>query len=154
MAATKPAKPKTLWKVAKGNLTPADSYTIRLMRERGFKVGDLLAAVITKPRNPKFHSAAHQMAILLADNTDAFHGVEPHTVLKRLQIEGDIGCDNIPLIMPNVGPVSYRVPRSLSFESMDEGDFQIVMAQLVEYVAGKYWKDFSLDLLEKQEQAA
>ncbi len=146
-------KPKTLWRVAKGALTPADSYTLRLMRERGFRVGDLLAAVITKPRSPLFHSAAHQMAILLADNTDAFQGVEPHTVLKRLQIEGNIGCDEIPMIIPNIGPCNYRIPRSLSFESMDEGEFRNVMEQLVAYVAAKYWPDFSMDLLKKKEAA-
>lgn len=149
----KPSKPRTLWKFQKGALVPADSYTLRLIRERGFKVGDLLAAVITKPRSPLFHSAAHQMAILLADNTDAFHGVEPHTILKRLQIEANIGCDEIPMIIPNVGPCNYRIPRSLSFESMDEGEFRNVMKQLVDYVAAKYWPEFSMDLLKQKEAA-
>ncbi len=64
---------------------------------------------------------AHALGSLIAENIEAFPGQDAHGVLKRLQIEGNIGCDEIAVIFPGIGPCSYRIPQSLAFESMDEG---------------------------------
>jgi hypothetical protein len=62
-----------------------------------------------------------------------------HAVLKRLQIEANVGCDEVALNFPGVGPCSYRVPRSLSYESMDETEFHEVIAAMCKYVEKTYW---------------
>mgnify|MGYP001024520769 CR=1 FL=1 len=127
-------------RVTKGAFIPADTSTAGRLRGRGYHTGDLIFAEFKKPRNPKFHRLAHQLGILCAENLDAFDGWEPHAVLKRLQIEANVGCDEVALLMPGVGPCMYRVPKSLSYESMDEGEFNEVMRGLCRHIASVYWK--------------
>ena len=112
-------------RVVKGGFAPADNYTAERLRGR-LKVGDIVAATISKPRNPGFHRLAHALGKLLADNLDEFDGMEAHGVLKRLQIEGNIACNAIAVVFPGVGPCEYRIPQSLSFASMDETAFREV----------------------------
>ena len=140
-AAKKPKRQrvKTLWRVGKGVLTPYDNATTEALRARKYSMGDVLAAELSKPRNPRFHRLAHALGELVAGNIDAFKGVNGHDVLKRLQIEGNIGCDEIALNFPGIGPCSYRIPRSLSFESMDQGQFSEVITAMCVYVADRYW---------------
>lgn len=131
-------KPRHALRVIRGGYAPADASTAAVLRE-GHRVGDLVFAEFTKPRNPDFHRLAHKLGGLLSENLDAFEGMGWHAVLKRLQIEGDIGCDHIALLFPGVGPAEYRVPRSLSYESMDDAEFKTVIAAMCKYVAKTYW---------------
>lgn len=147
MAAKKPER--LLLTVAKGALTPADGYTAARLRARGFKVGDEVLAVLTKPRNPKFHRLVHQFGQVLVENIEAFSHLDGHQVLKRLQIEGDIACDQVPLVIPGVGPVTYRVPRSLSFESMDDGEFSEVFREFSRYISKHYWQGMTPEQIER-----
>ena len=147
-------------RVQKGSLAPADSWAESALRTRHYRVGDLVFAEITKPRNPGFHRLAHSLGGLLAENLDAFTGLAPHAVLKRLQIEANVGCDEIALNFPGVGPCSYRVPRSLSYESLDEDAFHEVISAMCAYVAAKYWPTLDANRIERmaeiwvQERAA
>jgi hypothetical protein len=140
-ATKKPKRPrvKTLWRVGKGVLTPYDNATLELLRTRKYNMGDVLAAELSKPRNPRFHRLAHALGELVAHHIDAFRGMGCHDVLKRLQIEGNIGCDEIALNFPGIGPCSYRIPQSLSFESMDDGRFHEVISAMCMYIAERYW---------------
>ena len=131
------AKPRHALRVIKGGYAPADASTASQLRNR-HKVGDLVFAEFRKPRNPGFHRLAHQLGGMLAENLDAFENMDAHAVLKRLQVEADVGCDAVPMQIPNVGPVAYRIPRSLSFESMDEAEFRAVITGLCRHVAKQY----------------
>jgi hypothetical protein len=146
--AKRATKPKTLWRVAKGALVPYDNATVAYLRDRRYGMGDVLGAVLTKPRNPRFHRLAHALGALLAENIEAFEGVEAHQVLKRLQIEANVGCDEIALNFPGVGPCTYRVPRSLSFESLDEGEFKSVIAAMCKHISKIYWTSLSAEQIE------
>lgn len=117
----------------------ADGFTAARLKARGFRPGDEALAELTKPRNPKFHRLVHQFGQVLVDNIDAFSHLDGHAVLKRLQVEGDIACDQVPMIIPGVGPVTYRIPRSLSFESMDDGEFSEVFREFSRHVVKHYW---------------
>ena len=132
------AKPRHALRVIKGGYAPADATSAVALRAK-HRVGDLVFAQFTKPRNPGFHRLAHQLGSLLAENIDAFSGLDSHAVLKRLQIEAGVGCDEIALNFPGVGPCSYRVPRSLSYESMDEDEFHALIEAMCAYVAKTYW---------------
>ena len=129
---------KSMLRVIKGGFAPADNYTAERLRGK-LKVGDIVAATISKPRNPKFHRLVHAFGQLLVENLDAFEGMDSHQCLKRLQIEGNIACDEIAIIFPGIGPCTYRVPRSLSFASMDEIEFGEVFQQFTRYVVKQYW---------------
>jgi hypothetical protein len=135
-------------RVIKGGYAPADYSTAAALRKR-HKVGDLVFAEFRKPRSPGFHRLAHALGGVLAENLDAFAHLDAHTVLKRLQVEGDIACDTIPMSIPGVGPVEYRIPRSLSFESMDEDEFRDVIQSMCRYVSKRYWPSSTPDEIER-----
>ena len=142
------AKPRHALRVIKGGYAPADASTASQLRSR-HKVGDLVFAEFKKPRNPGFNRLAHQLGGMLAENLDAFDNMDAHAVLKRLQDEADVGCDALPMRIPNVGPVEYRIPRSLSFESMDEAEFRAVITGLCRHVAKQYWPGCTAEEVER-----
>ena len=128
-----------LLKVGKGRLEPADGFTARRLREKGYHLGDVLLAKLTKPRTPWYHRKVHLFGQLVAENVEAFEGMEAHQVLKRIQLEANIGCEEIALNFPGVGPCSYRVPQSLGYASMDQAEFEAIYAAMGRYIAKTYW---------------
>lgn len=149
-------------------LAPSDGITAGRLRERGYRVGDIVMATIRKPRHPGHHRKAHALGRFCADNLDAFHGLDAHAVLKRLQIESGIGCETYlvrsawlwrqvagviervmgrafaevlrqtVLALHEIPDLEVTVPRSLSFASMDEGEFTEVYRGLCRQVAEHY----------------
>lgn len=142
-------KPRVMLRIIKGGLEPADQFSLQTLRERGYKVGDIVAGDIKKPRNPRFHRLAHQVGALVAENIEAFSNMEAHAVLKRIQIEGNIGCSEMAVMFPGIGPCTYRIPQSLAFESMDDGEFHEVMAAICRYVSKTYWPTVSPEDVER-----
>ena len=132
------AKIRHALRVIKGGYIPADAAAADVLRKL-HRVGDKVFAEFIKVRSPAFHRLAHQFGGMLAENIEAFEGMDWHTVLKRLQIEGDIACEHIWLRMPGIGPVEYRQARSLSYESMDQDEFKSVIAAMCRYVSKTYW---------------
>lgn len=154
------------------------------LRTKGNKVGDLVFARMTKPRNPGFHRLAHAIGQLAVDNIDAFDHMEAHVALKRLQIEAGAGCDlmNVQLntmwfqvldfIDTNIGRpvgnmlqlamesmglkdhlVQMWVPRSLSYDNMDEVEFKQVIRSICRYMAKTYWPTMSAEQIEEMAEA-
>lgn len=149
---SKSRKPeRLLLQVAKGALIPGDGYTQKRLKERGYRVGDILLADLRKPRHPGFHRLAHRLGTLVAENIDEFAGLDGHAVLKRLQIEGNVQCDEIPLFLELLGQkvkLMHRVPRSLSFASMDEAEFRATIRQISNYIAETYWPSLTAEAIE------
>lgn len=142
------AREKLMCRIVKGGIQPADSYTAEKLRARKFRVGDIVAVAITKPRNPKFHNLAHRIGQLVVSNIDEFANSDAHTALKRMQIEAGIACDEIAIRIPNLGAVIQRIPRSLSFESMDEGEFHEVVRAFCRHIAMNYWPGLTPEQVE------
>ncbi len=128
-----------------GHFEPADSYTVRRLREKRYRVGELVHGPLNRPRNPRFHRLAHAFGALVAEHLDAFDGLDAHAVLKRIQLEGNIACEEIAINLPEVGPCTYRVPESLSYQSMDQGRFHEVFRAMCRYVAQTYWPELDED---------
>ena len=135
---------KIALRVAKGALVPADGLAESRLRAKGFHVGDLVFAEIRKPRNPGYHRLAHVLGTMVADNIDDFTGMDPHAVLKRLQLECGIGCEEIAYKVHGM-TVVQRVPLSLSFESLDEAEFEAVFRGMCRHLAATYWPSLSAD---------
>jgi hypothetical protein len=134
-------------RVEKGHLSPADSFAASQLRERSYHIGDLLEAELSKPRNPKFNRLVHRIGQLIVANIESFSGLDPHTAIKRIQIEGRIACDEIGINVPNYGMVIQFIPRSLSFKSMDEGEYQKAAKGLCRIIAERYWPQLSEDAI-------
>ncbi|HUV69440.1 MAG TPA: hypothetical protein VMW15_07240 [Terracidiphilus sp.] len=137
------------FRVSKGALIPADPYAASVLRERGYHMNDLLAADLMKPRNPKFNRLVHQLGQLVVSNIDAFAGLDAHTAIKRLQIEGKVACDEIGILIPNYGTVIQLIPRSLSYQSMDEGEYQAAARGISRTIAERYWPDTTPEAIER-----
>jgi hypothetical protein len=136
-------------RVSKGALIPADPYAESKLRARGYRMGDLLAAELTKPRNPKFNRLVHQLGQLVIANLDAFSGLDAHKAIKRLQIEGKVACDEIGIHVQGYGTVIQLIPRSLSYESMDEGEYQEAARGISRTIAERYWPDTTPEAIER-----
>lgn len=98
--------------------------------------------------------------------------MDPHKVIKRLQLEGNIYCDEIAIkpysilmvdsILKAVKPILdlfglkisddglliIRMPRSLSFESLDEAEFHDAAKQICRFLAEKYWHGLDAEQIE------
>lgn len=133
------------FRVAKGALVPADSYAASVLRARGYAMNDLLAAELVKPRNPKFNRLVHRIGQLVVANIDAFAGLDAHQAIKRLQIEGKVACEEIGISVANYGMVIQLIPRSLSFESMDEGEYCQAARGICRTIAERYWPELDED---------
>lgn len=147
------ARQKIFLRVIKGALVPADDAALDALRSRGFQRGDILQADLTKLRNPKFNRLVHAIGQLVVANIQAFEGLDGHGALKRLQLEGGIACDEQMVDYPAIGQCLVRVPRSLSFERMDEGEFNEVARAMCRYIAGKYWQDMTAEQIEEMATA-
>lgn len=136
-------------RVGKGALVPADPCAASALRARNYRIGDLLLADLKKPRNPKFNRLVHQLGRLVVANIDAFAGLDAHTAIKRLQIEGKVACDEIGIHVPGYGMVIQFIPRSLSYESMEEGEFQQAARGISRTIAERYWPDLEPEAIEQ-----
>ena len=149
----KSKKQRAMLRIVKGGLEPADSASVALLRDRNYRVGDIVAADLTKPRNPLFNGLAHRIGGLVAENIESFSALDSHRVLKRIQIEGNIACDEIGLMFPGVGPCPYRIPQSLSFESMDEGIFKQTVSSMCQHIAKNYWPTLTAEEVERMAES-
>jgi len=145
----KPAKKERIYlKVSKGALIPADSYAESQLRAKGYKIGDVVAASITKLRSAGFNRLVHRIGQLVVSNIEAFAGLDAHTAIKRLQIEGRIACDEIGIMIPDYGMVVQVIPRSLSFDTMDEAEYQEAARAICRIIAQRYWKTLTPEQIE------
>ena len=85
----KKRKPEPVYlRVIQGGLVPADNYAQEQLRNKKFKIGDVVRCDVRKLRNQKFNRLVHRIGQLVAANIEAFSGLDAHTCIKRLQIEG------------------------------------------------------------------
>lgn len=138
-----------MFQFKKGGLVPADSYTVAKIRERGYRVNDIVAVEITKPRNPGFWRLAHRIGTLCTRNIEAFRGMDAHAALKKLQLDGNIECDESQFVIPGQDMIIHRVPRSLSYESMDQGRFFEVAKAFCRHIADKYWPEMTAEAVQE-----
>lgn len=136
-------------RVVKGGFAPADDISAARLRTKGYRVNDLVFAEMKKPRNPGFHRLAHRIGAMVSENIEAFEGLDAHAVLKRLQWEAGIGCEEFGVNVPGAGLACVRWPMSLSFESMEEGEFKEVVTGLCRHISDKYWPNVSPEQVER-----
>lgn len=133
-----------------GSFRAADYASSVALRSRGFTVGDEVSAELKKPRNAHAWRRAHALGTALIENTDDFESYEDsHAVLKRLQLETGVGCDTILFKVPGVGLIEQRIPLTLAFETMDDGEFNAIYARFARHVIDTYWQGFTPDQVEQ-----
>ena len=98
-----------------------------------------LQLALTKPRHPGFWRLAHRIGALCAQNIDAFSSLSPHQAIKKLQFDTGLWCDITETEIPVMGTLVSKQPRSLAFESLDQGEFYELMKSLCRHIAETYW---------------
>src|SRR5690606_6744343 len=91
-------------RVVKGAFQPADATTHARLAARGYRMNDLVFAEFKRPRNPGFHRLAHALGTLFVENIEALDHLDAHSCLKRLQLEADVGCEEIMVPIGAVWP--------------------------------------------------
>lgn len=142
-----------LLSVTKGGFIPADGYTQSRLKAKGYKCGDVVLAQLNKPRSARFHRLAHYFGKLVSENIDEFSESDPHQVLKRIQLESGIGCEEIGIKVPGIGYTTVRIPKSLSFADMDAGEFEEVFKGLARHVAKMYWHSLTEEQISEMVEA-
>lgn len=148
----KPQKEKIYFRVTETGLRLADNYASVRFAAKNYKVGDIVAGLISKPRSGPFNRLVHGgLGKLCAQNIERFSSMEndPHEVIKCLQIESGAACDVRGIMLPGFGLVEHRTPRSLSYESMDESEYNDTMKTISRYVASQYWPTLEPEQIEQ-----
>lgn len=135
-------------RVEKGALVPADRFAEDQLRARKLKVGQIVQGEIIKLRSHRFNNLSHRIGGLIADNIDAFSGMQAHQALKRLQIESGVACDEIGISVPGFGLCIQKLPRSFGFETMDEDEYRDSVKGICRYVSDRYWPTVSPEQVE------
>lgn len=135
-------------RIDKGMLIPASERAVSILRERGYRIGDIVLADIRKERNPRFHALAHALGSLCAQNIAAFSGLDAHAVLKRLQLESGIECTEQVAELPDGTQYLVRQPKSMAFERMDEAQFGKLVSGLCSWIAARHWPTLTPEQIE------
>lgn len=136
-------------RIERGCLIPATERSRQVLRARGYKMGDIVMADLKRERNPRFNALAHAIGGLCATNIPQFDSMDAHGVLKRLQLESGIECDEQVAEMPDGTQYLVRQPRSMAFEKMDEAQFGKLVAGLCSWIAARYWPQLTPDQIEQ-----
>lgn len=118
-----------------GALVPESIISQREMRERALKTGDVIRCELRKKRNPRYWRLVHALGGLLADQAEGYEGLTQHKALKKLQADAGVECDSEVFEIPNLGTVTRSVPRSLSFDELDEQAFDAAWALMVKHAS-------------------
>ncbi len=132
-----------------GALVPRYGCDKRAMRERGYTTGTELRAELKKPRNAKFHRLMHALGGLLVDQAEGLEDLDAHGAIKRLQRETGVQCDEMTVDVPGIGSLAVKMPRSIAFDEMDEGDFAQLWQALVRHASEKYLHGMAPEAVEE-----
>lgn len=114
---------KGLFRRDEHGLVPLDD---ELPGWKRIKPGDIVDIEYVRPRSQKFHRLLWALLKLVADNQEKYGMDEILDVVK-------IGVGHTRVIaMP--GDFVFRIPKSISFASMDEDEFSAFFRSAVDYI--------------------
>lgn len=154
-----------------GCLVPDGYINNLLMRQRKFRVNEVVRATITNPRSEKFHRLVHQLGTVVRQNIDGFESIESsHEAIKILQRDSGVCCDvhqivatpiidsmikvaakilgdaaakMLAAVLPEIKEIPMNVPKSIAFDCMDESEFKELWGGLCKHIVNKYWQDLN-----------
>lgn len=142
------SKPRIALQVIKGALVPIDEQGKKWLNDH-CKLGDILSADLRRSRNSRFNRLVHALGRLCSEQIEAFNGKDAHACLKQMQLEGQIACEQKRMEIPGIGAVMVSIPQSLSFDSMDETEFQDVAKQMSRWIAARYMQTLTPEQVER-----
>lgn len=140
---------KVYMRVGGGGMTPADATQASLLNSMKIKNGDVLTVDVKLIRSGRFNNLVHKIGELVAQNIEQFTGLDAHTTIKRLQLEGCIECDIVAIQLDGYGLVEQRIPRSIAFDRMSEVRYREAAQAICELVQRKYWQGLDEHKIER-----
>ncbi len=123
-----------------------------LLKERGYKSGDKVRAELKQPRDLVKHRRVHRLGQLVARSLDAFQGMDAHSVIKKLQGDAGVCCQEEFFDLGSLGRVSRSVPESLAFDEMPEERFLEFWRGICQHLIATYWPTLDEEQIEEMIQ--
>ena len=137
--AARKREPVCLRVTAAGTLEPASSYYSGILRSRRLRVGDLVYADLTKPRNPRHHRLVFALLQRVLENQDGLMTIEQLLQVVKIKL------GRVDTLVDAASGKVYYVPQSIAFASMDQGEFSVFWTDLCRVVARDYFPGMSPD---------
>lgn len=126
----------------------------RILKARKFRPDGRVRCEIKNPRNEGFHRLAHLFGSFLVTHVDGYGqhvamngNPDSHAAIKDLQARSGAACERVSydIDIPGMGmtQVTRTEPRSISFDEMDEDEFQAAFRTMVDYVAEHDYPDLT-----------
>ena len=119
-----------------------------LCREREYRAGDVVRCEIKKARNIKFHRLVHTLGRMVAEQVDAFQGLDAHTTIKKLQLDAGVCCTYEAFDIPDLGRVMRLIPESIAFDYMTEERFKEFWRGICQHLIATYWPGLTEEAIE------
>lgn len=129
---------KIYMRFTSSGLVPADPYADSRLKAKNYKPGDIIAAKLSKLRKVGTNKNAHKIGQLMIDHHDSFRHMDAHQALKFIQIKSGVACEFV-----GIADDVVKLPKSLSFDSMDEGEFHEAIKGICRYISEEYWPELT-----------
>jgi hypothetical protein len=121
-----------------GALVPLTEWDAQAMRDRKYKTGTQVRAILTKPRNGWMLRITHALGKLAIDYIEGFEEKETHAAVKELQKRCGICCDEMQIDLGALGVVPVKVPQSMAYDEMEDQDFNKLALGICAHIRDEY----------------
>ena len=126
----------------------------RILKGRRFPADGRVRVEIRNPRNEGFHRLVHQFGTFLVLHVEGYgHHLtanmkpDSHAAVKDCQLRSGAACHQVIRDMDIVGIGMVQVrqyePRSISFDELDEDEFQSAFQRMIDYTAEHDYPDLT-----------
>lgn len=116
-----------------GTFEPASALYSSMLRDKKFRVGDVVRAELTRPRYPKHHRLVMGLLQRVLENMDGLQTIEQ--LLSVIKVK--LGRAQ-PLIDTATGRTYWQL-ESIAFDAMDQGEFEVFWRDLCRLVSRDYF---------------
>jgi hypothetical protein len=123
-----------------GALVPLTEWDAQAMRARKYRKNTEVRALLTKPRNGWMLRITHALGGLVIANVEGFEhfGEDNHGAFKELQKRSGLCCDEMRLDLGTLGIVPVKVAQSISYDEMEDEDFNKLALGVCEYIRNEF----------------
>ncbi len=120
-----------------GTFEPASELYRQMLRAKGFTVGEVVKAELSRPRNPKHHRLVMALLQKVLDNADGLMTMDQLLTIVKIKMGRAVPFTDSATLKV------YWVPESIAFDSMDQAEFEEFWKDLCTLVARDYFPHLS-----------
>lgn len=120
-----------------GTFEPASDLYRQMLRAKGFKVGEVVKAELSRPRHPKHHRLVMALLQKVLDNADGLMTMDQLLTIVKIKMGRAVPFTDSATLKV------YWVPESIAFDSMDQAEFEVFWKDLCTLVSRDYFPHLS-----------